>query len=523
MGYGSVRVRTALLSVYDKTNLVSFARGLAAHGIKIVSTGSTAKTLRDSGVAVTEVQDVTKFPEMMDGRLKTLHPGIHGGILARRDKPEHLAAAKQHGIGLIDLVVVSLYPFEKTLASTNEAEKIIEMIDIGGPTMLRAAAKNHDAVAAVCDPADYDEILRELEMGEGSLTLDLRKRLAGKVFGETSKYDALIARYFASTAPGAPAAASAQNELVLKYAKVGDLRYGENPHQKAALYRAADGTVAPGLTDAKVHGGKELSYNNYLDLEAAWALVSAYDAPAATVVKHNNPCGFAILPDIAKAFKQAFACDPLSAFGGIVAVNRPVDGKTAKTIISAGFLECVVAPSYSAEALGVFKEKKNLRVVEIGRKSASPERDFKRITGGLLVQDAAQKDPARADLKVVTRKKPTAKQVEALLAAFRLTRFVKSNAIVLMKGSVAVGIGMGQPSRVDSALTAFRKAGKRSRGAVLASDGFFPKPDSIQLAARHGIKAIIQPGGSIQDPEIIKACDKAGIAMVLTGIRNFSH
>lgn len=548
MGYGSVRVRTALLSVYDKTDLVRFARALVKHDIRIVSTGSTAKTLKEEGVPVTEVQDVTKFPEMMDGRLKTLHPAIHGGILARRDKSSHLASAKEHGIGLIDLVVVSLYPFEKTLASTQDDEKIIEMIDIGGPTMLRAAAKNHAAVAAVCDPADYDFVLRELEMGEGSLTTDVRRMLAGKVFDQTARYDRLIARYFESTAPtglrsglpsltasaatgsakiaGAAGAVSASEpapaELVLKYEKVSDLRYGENPHQKAALYRASTGG-ARGLADAKVHGGKELSYNNYLDLEAAWALVSAYQEACATVVKHNNPCGFALNADIAKAFKQAFACDPLSAFGGIVAVNRPVDAKTAKTIIAAGFLECVIAPAYTPDAIGVFKEKKNLRIVETTRPASSPERDFKRITGGLLSQDLNQRDAVKSELKIVTRKKPTAKQIDELLAAFRLTRFVKSNAIVLMKGGVAYGIGMGQPSRVDSAASAFKKAGKRSRGAVLASDGFFPKPDSIQLAARHGIKAIIQPGGSIQDPEVIKACDKAGIAMVLTGVRNFSH
>jgi len=513
MGHGLVKVRAALISVYDKTGLVPFAKGLAKHGIRIISTGSTAQVLRDGGVKVTEVQEVTHFPEMMDGRLKTLHPGIHGGILARRDRPAHLASAKEHGIGLIDLVVVSLYPFEKTLASTQDAEKIIEMIDIGGPTMLRAAAKNHDSVAAVCDPADYAQLLRDLEMGEGSLTLDLRRKLAGKVFAETAKYDGLIARYFAG---GVSA-----DEIHLKYEKVGDLRYGENPHQKAALYRSASGPK--GLADAKVHGGKELSYNNYLDLEATWALVSAYDAPSATVVKHNNPCGFAMNEDLGKAFKQAFACDPLSAFGGIVGLNRKVDAKTAKTVIAAGFLECVIAPAYDAAAIEVFKTKKNLRVVEIGRQAPGDERDFKRITGGLLVQDLARRDAARAELKLVTRKKPTAKQIEELLAAFRLTRFVKSNAIVLMKGGVAYGIGMGQPSRVDSALTAFRKAGKRIRGGVLASDGFFPKPDSIQLAAKHGIKAIIQPGGSIQDAEVIKACDKAGIAMVMTGIRNFSH
>lgn len=520
MTNGSVRVRTALISVFDKTGLVPFGKALVKQGIRIISTGSTAQTLKDGGVAVTEVEKVTGFPEMMNGRLKTLHPKVHGGILARRDKPEHLASAQAHGIGLIDLVVVSLYPFEKTLASTQDSEKIIEMIDIGGPTMLRAAAKNHDSVAAVCDPADYAELLAELKSGAGSLSLELRRKLAGKVFAETARYDDLIARYFAQGAASAGAAGSAS--LTLKYDKVGDLRYGENPHQKAALYRSAD-SGHKGLADAKVHGGKELSYNNYLDLEATWSLVSAYDEPAATVVKHNNPCGFAINQDLAKAFKLAFACDPLSAFGGIVGINRRVDARTAKTIIAAGFLECVVAPAYDAAAIEVFKAKKNLRVVEIARRSAAAERDFKRITGGLLTQDFNHRDALRSELKLVTRKKPTSKQIDELLAAFRLTRFVKSNAIVVMKGGVASGIGMGQPSRVDSAATAFKKSGKRSQGAVLASDGFFPKPDSIQLAARHGIKAIIQPGGSIQDAEIIKACDKAGIAMVMTGIRNFSH
>jgi phosphoribosylaminoimidazolecarboxamide formyltransferase/IMP cyclohydrolase len=521
MGYGLRKVRTALISVYDKTGLVGFARELVKHEIRVVSTGSTAKTLRENKIPVTEVQEVTRFPEMMDGRVKTLHPLIHGGILARRDKTEHLDAAKKHGIGLIDLVVVSLYPFEKTLASTQDPEKIIEMIDIGGPAMLRSAAKNHDAVASVCDPADYAELLRELEISEGSLTLDFRKKLAGKVFAATAAYDGLIARYFAGIHHEA-AAAGAASDLTLRYSKVGDLRYGENPHQKAALYRSNESRVK-GLADAKVHGGKELSYNNYLDLEATWALVSAYDAPSATVVKHNNPCGFAIHKDLSKAFKLAFACDPISAFGGIVGLNRSVDGKTARTVIAAGFLECVIAPGFTAEALEVFKTKKNLRVVEIGRKPSAAETDFKRITGGLLVQDLNELDAKKENLKLVTRKKPTAKQLDELLASFRLTRFVKSNAIVVMKNGVAYGIGMGQPSRVDSAASAFKKAGKHARGAVLASDGFFPKPDSIQLAARNGIKAIIQPGGSIQEPEIIKACDKAGIAMVLTGIRNFSH
>jgi len=524
MSEKQVQVKTALISVFDKTGLVVFARELKRRRVRILSTGNTARTLREAGIEATEVSEITDFPEMLDGRVKTLHPKIHGGILARRDKKSHLAVLAEHGIPMIDLVVISLYPFEQVRRRSSVREEIIEMIDIGGPTMLRAAAKNMDGVGAVCDTADYGEVLRELDRGKGTLSAAFRRKLAMKVFAVTSAYDTAITDYLAgdsgtgrkSDAPGALPA-----NLSLSYRKAGDLRYGENPHQKAALYRSLGGETG-GLSEAEVLGGKELSYNNYLDLEAAWSLVSGFKEGCACVVKHNNPCGFAIHPDRAKAFKLAFAGDPLSAFGGIVGTNRRVDAALAKAILEAGFLECVVAPAFDAQALKLLREKKNLRLVAAPRRAPSAF-DFKKIQGGLLVQTPDQRDVAARQLKTVTLRHPAAKQMSDLLTGFKLLRFIKSNAIVIVKDGQAVGIGMGQPSRVDSVHTAIRKAGKRAKGAILASDGFFPKPDSIRAAAKHGISAIIQPGGSIKDAEVIAGCDKAKIAMVLTGVRHFTH
>ena len=515
-------LKRALISVYDKAGLLPFVKGLVKHGVEIVSTGNTAKALREAGFSVTEVSEITGFPEMLNGRVKTLHPKIHGGILARRDKPDHLATLNEHHIPLIDLVVINLYPFEKALERRASHEDTIEMIDIGGPTLLRAAAKNYESVAVVCDIEDYSEVLKRLDSGKGKLDTPYRKQLASKVFERTYRYDEHIAGFLKSDGVQQDQADSLPEELQLNYRKLKALRYGENPHQRSAFYRTL-GNKAPGWDKAKVLGGKELSYNNYLDLDAAWSLVSAFKKAACCVIKHNNPCGFSLNADLKRAFLEAFAGDPLSAFGGIVGLNRRVDQKTAQAIFDAGFLECVVAPAFQESALKILRKKKNLRLIEMPPKLFKSDWDFKKITGGLLVQDSNLKDATKGGLKVVTRKRPPKNQVEDLLLGFKLLRFIKSNAIVLIKQGQAVGVGMGQPSRVDSVLSAIKKAGKRAQGAVMASDGFFPKADSIQVAAKHGIRAVIQPGGSIQDPTVIEASNKAKISMVFTGIRHFTH
>ncbi len=520
-------IRCALISVYDKTGLVPFAQGLAALGIRIISSGGTAAALKNAGVACTEVAEITGFPEMLDGRVKTLHPRIHGGILAKRSKVPHLAVLKEHDIPLIDMVVVNLYPFTQTVESGKSRDEVIEMIDIGGPAMLRAAAKNHTDVAPVCDAADYPVILKELKINKGALTAERLEKLAKKTFEKTASYDAAVAAYLAGNAlpssavKNADASEATPERLTLEFDKKADLRYGENPHQRGAVYKARGG--GGGLPSAEVLGGKELSFNNYLDMESAWLLAASFSEPMACVIKHNNPCGAAVAASAAAALKRAYACDPLSAFGGIVGLNRPVDDALAKGILACGFLECIVAPDYTAGALELLRVKKNLRLVKLPAREPAAGWDYKRITGGVLLQDADRRDAVKADLKVVSKKKPTAREIADLLFAFKICRFVKSNAIVLVKNLETVGVGMGQPSRIDSALTAFRKAGKRARGAVLASDGFFPKPDTIGVAKKHGITAIIQPGGSIQDKDVIAAADRGKIAMVITGIRHFTH
>ncbi|MFT5207088.1 MAG: phosphoribosylaminoimidazolecarboxamide formyltransferase/IMP cyclohydrolase [Candidatus Omnitrophota bacterium] len=512
-------VKRALISVFDKTGLEEFVRGLIDQGIEIVSSGGTAKAIKKAGLAVKEVQELTGFPEMLDGRVKTLHPYIHGGILARRDSSEHMQTLKKHKIKTIDLVVVSLYPFEETVKKAASYAECIEMIDIGGPTMLRAAAKNYDGVGVVCDSQDYSRIIDELK-AQGGLTSVTRQSLSAKVFQTTARYDSLIAAFMTKASKQSWVE---QEQLTLSFSRVAPLRYGENPHQVSSVFKL-DGIKEKGLTSAKILGGKELSYNNYLDLEAAWSLVSAFKASAATVVKHNNPCGFALDENLSRGFKKAFDCDPLSAFGGIVAINRKIDESLAKTIIGAGFLECVIAPGYTKEAMAVFRQKKNLRFVSMPVKKVAPGAvEYKRITGGLLVQSVNSRSITTKDLKQVTKKKVTDKQIQDLLLGFALLPFIKSNGIALVKNNQAVGIGMGQPSRVDSVITALRKAGPRAKGSVLASDGFFPKADSIEFAVKHGVKAVIQPGGSILDKTVVAACDKAGIPMVVTGIRHFSH
>ena len=510
------KIKRALISVFKKDGIVEFAQALDGLGVDIISTGGTADLLRKSGLAVKDVSEITEFPEMLDGRVKTLHPRLHGGILALRDNPEHVATLKKHSIEPIDLIVVNLYPFADALQTKTAEHDIIEMIDIGGPSMLRAAAKNYHFASPVCDPADYRPIADELTKNAGALSDKTKRYLAGKVFKVTAAYDAMISDYF-----GKGAADDAMpSSVTVSFNKVQDLRYGENPHQKGALYAEAG---KAGVVRAKQLHGKELSFNNFLDLDAALEMAEAFSEPACAIIKHTSACGFATAKDITSAFKAAHACDPLSAFGGIVALNRPVDGRTAKAILAAGFLECIIARDFDREALDLLKTKKNLRLLTIPAQTVKERYDYKKVSGGLLLQDKDLLEVSAKDLKTVTKLKPTTAQVKDMLFAFKVCHYVKSNAIVIAKNGVAVGMGMGQPSRVDSCLVAFRKAGKRAKGAVLASDGFFPKPDSITLAKKHGIAAIIQPGGSIQDEPVIAACDKARIRMVTTGVRHFKH
>ncbi len=516
-----MKVRRALLSVYDKTGIVHFAKGLRDLGIEIISTGGTAELLRGEKVALHEVSEITKFPEMLNGRVKTLHPGVHGGLLAMRDNARHMETLAEHNIKPIDLLVVNLYPFAETLRAKSADAEIIEMIDIGGPAMLRSAAKNHRFVAAITEPADYEAVLAELKKNDRSLGEATLKTLAAKVFRLTASYDTLIADYFANRNGQGATEGAFPKKVSMVFEKVQDLRYGENPHQKGALYECREDSA--GIVKAKQLHGKELSFNNFLDLDAACQMVEAFSEPACSIIKHTSPCGFAVGRDACEAFKKAYACDPLSAFGSIIGFNGAVDGKTAQRILASGFTECVIARSFSKEALNLLKTKKNLRLLTKDADAAKTKFDFKKVSGGLLLQDPDRKECAEADLKCVTKVKPKKSEIEDLLFAFKVCRFVKSNAIVVAKKGATLGLGMGQPSRVDSCETALKKAGKAAKGAVLASDGFFPKPDSIALAKKRGIRAIIQPGGSIQDESVIAACDKAGIAMVFTGIRHFRH
>jgi phosphoribosylaminoimidazolecarboxamide formyltransferase / IMP cyclohydrolase len=526
------KIQRALISVYDKTGVAAFAKALDEMRIEIISTGGTAELLRKEGIAVRDVSDVTKFPEMLSGRVKTLHPALHAGLLALRDDSKHLATLAEHNIKPIDLVVVNLYPFWDAVKNKADEREIIEMIDIGGPSMLRSAAKNFRFVASVPDPADYARVLEELKKNDRVLSDATRRELAAKVFRLTSAYDGLIQDYFSNPlASSGRSGAHFPQTLKLDFEKSGDLRYGENPHQAAALYREAG--RADGVLGARKLNGKELSFNNILDLDAAWEIVRSFppkadpplagDQVACAIIKHTNPCGFALGKDPQEAFKKAYACDPLSAFGGIIGFNDVVDAKTAAQILKSGFMECVIAVDFDKQALEALKEKKNLRLLAAGRSKSAPSPDFKKVTGGLLLQDSDTREIAPADLKCVTKTAPSKSETADLLFAFKVCRFVKSNAIVVAKAGATLGLGMGLTSRVDSCDTAFRKAGKRAKGAVLASDGFFPKPDSIQLAKKHGIRAIIQPGGSIQDEAVVAAADKAGIRMVFTGVRHFRH
>ena len=519
-----VTIKRALISVSDKTGVLDLAKALHKFDVEILSTGGTAKLLRDNNIPVKEVSEYTGFPEILDGRVKTLHPKIHGGLLALRDNPAHMQKLIEHGIGLIDMAVVNLYPFEQTIRKPGAGlEEAIENIDIGGPSMLRSAAKNHRSVAVVCNPARYGEVISELKKNNGALSEKLLRDLGIEVFRRTSEYDAAIYRYLqtGNREPGTEDQ-GLPKELNLQFFKIQDLRYGENPHQQAAFYRGAQGYS--GLSAIRQLWGKELSFNNILDLNAAVNLVREFALPAAVFIKHNNPCGAAQNKELLQAYKQAWAGDKLSAFGGIVSVNRRIDLALAKLIDKSGFLECVICPEFSPEALSLLKSKKNLRLLELpGLPEKTSGLDFKRVNGGLLLQDEDSLTLEEKTLRVVTKKKPTAKEMESLIFAWKVAKHVKSNAIILARGTKTVGIGAGQMSRVDSVFISVKKAGKSAIGACLASDAFFPKEDAITLAAKYKIKAVIQPGGSIADAAIIKAADKHKIAMVFTGIRHFRH
>lgn len=513
-------IKRALISVSDKTGIVELAKELVAHGVEIISTGGTAKTLEDAGIKVTNISDVTGFPECLDGRVKTLHPKVHGGLLAIRSNPEHMRQLKELGIEPIDMVVINLYPFKQTILKGNiELEEAIENIDIGGPTMLRAAAKNYQDVVVVVDPADYGLVLEELKKGE-EFSIKTKFKLAYKVFEHTSHYDTLIAKYLRDKL----GEELFPQTLTLTFEKVQDMRYGENPHQKGVFYKEVGANIGC-ITNAVQLHGKELSYNNINDANGAIEIIKEFDEPTVVAVKHANPCGVGSADNIYDAYMGAYESDPVSIFGGIVAANREIDAKTAEEI-SKIFLEIVIAPSYSEEALKILTQKKNIRILKLDNISAKlPEGtyDMKKVTGGLLVQNYNNQLLNMDELKVVTEKKPTPEQMEDLIFAMKVVKHTKSNGIAIAKGKRTLGVGPGQTNRIEAAKIAIGYSGERAKGAVLASDAFFPFSDCVEAAAKAGITAIIQPGGSIRDQESIDACNKYGIAMVFTGMRHFKH
>jgi phosphoribosylaminoimidazolecarboxamide formyltransferase / IMP cyclohydrolase len=515
------RIQRAILSVTDKTGLVDFAHKLSALNIELISTGGTAKLLRDSGIVVQDISDLTGFPEMLDGRVKTLHPKVHGGILYRREDPKHLAAVAEHGIAPIDMVVVNLYAFEKTAAKPDvKFHELIENIDIGGPSMIRSAAKNFHDVAIVTSPADYDAIAAELNNSGGNLSQQTKWQLAQKAFVTTAAYDSAIAstleRVTADQFQLKPET-DFPSTLRLSFHKTADLRYGENPHQKAAMYSDGSGS---GVANARQLQGKELSFNNIVDLQAAWDLAQEFDEPVCAIIKHTNPCGTATGKTLAEAYTRALECDPVSAFGGVIGVNRPIDAAAAEEMHKL-FLEVIAAPGFTAEAKAKFSSKKNLRLVEVV--PFAQKWTYKNVSGGLLVQDADVRPLSGADLKVVTKRAPTAEETRALLFAWKVCKHVKSNAIVYARDGQTVGVGAGQMSRVDSAKIGAMKAQLPLHGTVAASDAFFPFPDGVEEIARVGATAVIQPGGSQRDPEVIEAADRLGLAMLFTGVRHFRH
>ena len=516
-----VQVKRALVSVTDKTGVVAFCRVLAEEfGVEIVSTGGTARVLAEAGLAVRPIDDLTGFPEMMDGRVKTLHPRVHGGLLARRDVPEHMTAAEQHGIGMIDMVVVNLYAFEATVAREGVTEAdAIENIDIGGPSMLRSAAKNFESVAVVTDPADYTRIVEEMRAHNGATSRETRRALATEVFRITSAYDSAIWMYLSGYHQ-----ARFPDEVRFRLEKAQDLRYGENPHQEAAFYRFVDGKPHT-LARAGQIQGKELSYNNILDTDAAWSAVREFEEPACVIVKHTNPCGVAIADDITTAYLNAHDADPVSAFGGVMAFNRIVPGTLVQGILdNAQFVEVMIAPGYAPDALELLATKPNLRVLATdGLRTPGAHYESRAVEGGMLVQtsDSVAEDPAT--FRVVTRREPTAEETAQLLFAWKAAKSVKSNAILLARDFVSVGVGAGQMNRVNSARIAVEHAGSKANGAVAASDAFMPFPDSLEVCAAAGVTAVIQPGGSVRDEEVIAKADELGVAMVFTGHRHFRH
>lgn len=508
--------KRALISVSNKENIVDFAKGLTNLDYEVISTGGTLRTLKEAGVDAVAIDEVTGFPEIMDGRVKTLHPSVHGGLLAKRSNPDHMNQLEENSIQTIDMVVVNLYPFKQTLEKVGVSEEeIIENIDIGGPTMLRSAAKNFADVAVVVDPSDYDQVLEALKTNR--LDAQLRKRLAAKVFRHTANYDALIAEYFSEeTGEKFP------ENFTVTYEKVQSLRYGENPHQEAAFYKHP---LAKGmsLATAKQLHGKELSYNNIQDGNAAVEILSDYKEPAAVAVKHMNPCGIGIADNLFEAYGRCYAADPVSIFGGIVAVNREIDSKTAEKL-SEIFLEIVIAPGFSREAMEILTRKKNIRLLEMDMsEDGSQNLKLATVNGGVLVQTADKGEVTEDELTIATKRKPTEKEMADLLFAWKAVKHVKSNAIVLAKDNQTIGVGAGQMNRVGSAKIAIEQAGEKAKNSVMASDAFFPMPDTVEEAVKAGVTAIIQPGGSKRDQDSIDVCDEHGITMVYTGMRHFKH
>lgn len=539
------RIERALISVTDKTGIVEFAHALVENfGVEVISTGGTAKVLEEAGIPVTPIEEFTGFPEMMDGRVKTLHPKVHGGLLARRDSKKHMAEAEEHGIQMIDLVCVNLYEFEKTVAQPDVTfEDAIEHIDIGGPSMLRSAAKNNDSVTVVCDPADYDAILEEMHVHGGATTKNTRRRLAAKVYTRTAAYDTAISMWLNTYLELQDEAIDPDDPFDIpsvfgmQLTKVQDLRYGENPHQTAAVFRFGSdfeqlGSSRNPLVGAEQIQGKELSYNNFLDADAAWNAVREFDEPAVVILKHQNPCGSAVADDVTTAYDRAFACDPKSAFGGIIAVNREVPLSLVEHFadVNKQFVEVLIAPSYTPEALERLSRRQNLRVLATGGAEGHAKLELRSVDGGMLVQcvDTVDEDPS--EFTCPTSRKPTDQEMRDLLFAWNVVKTVKSNAILVAKDQAGIGMGPGQPNRVDSALLACERAedacermGVEPTGFVAASDAFFPFRDNVDVLAEHGVTAIIQPGGSVRDDESIKACDDHDIAMIFTGTRHFRH
>lgn len=517
------QVKRVLMSVTDKTGIVDFARALVDEfGAEIISTGGTARAIAEAGVPVTPIDDVTQFPEMMDGRVKTLHPKVHGGLLAKRDNADHMAQAAEHGIEMIDMVVVNLYAFEKTVASGADFGTCIENIDIGGPSMLRSAAKNFESVAVVTEPASYDAILGEMRANDGATTRDTRAKLALKVFQTTAAYDGAIAAWMGAQLDDAQFPA----ELAVRLTKRQDLRYGENPHQSAAFYARDDYRGAEhSLAHATQHQGKELSYNNYLDLDAAWSAVREYEGPACVIVKHLTPCGVCEDADVTIAYQRAHECDPVSAYGGVMAFNRPVTSDTVVAIFeNKQFVEAIIAPEFSGDALEMYKAKKNARLLSTGGVNpAGGEVEFRSVEGGLLCQDSDSVAEDVAAFTCPTKRKPTDEEMAELVFAWKACKSVKSNAILIARDHASVGAGGGQPNRVNSARIAVEQAGEKAKGAVAASDAFFPFRDGFDVLAQAGVTAVVQPGGSIRDEEVIAAADEQGVAMVFTGHRHFRH